>query len=44
MFYLSEKEYPEGCTARKMQIRKKSEKFIMKDGELFYNPGKEKPV
>ena len=42
VFYLSEKKYPNGCTTRKRQIRNKSERFILKDGELFYNPGKDK--
>lgn len=43
--YLSLKKYPEGCNNnRKRQIRKKAEKLVMKDGEVYYNPGKGKTV
>ena len=45
VLYLTDKTYPENCSnSRKRQIRKKSEKFELKEGELYYNPGKGKPV
>ena len=35
--YLTTSTYPEGCTEnRKRVIRKRSKKFVMKDGELYY--------
>ena len=43
--YITEKRYPDGASAsRKRQIRKKSEKFTVIDGELYYKPGKDKQV
>jgi hypothetical protein len=46
--YLSQRKYPDGCEAnRKRQIRKKAEKFTLRDGELYvqyYNPGAGKEV
>lgn len=39
--YISEKKYPDSCTAnRKRQIRKRAEKFELRDGELYYRSGK----
>ena len=39
--YLTEKKYPSGCSdVRKRVIRKKSQKFVVKDGELFYKQQK----
>lgn len=35
--YLADKTYPDHCSAnRKRQIRKRAEKFMLKDGELYY--------
>ena len=35
--YLADKKYPEGCSAnRKRQIRKRAEKFVLQNGELYY--------
>ena len=43
--YVSEKKYPDGASAtRKKIIRKKAEKFVVVDGELYYKPGKKKQV
>ena len=43
--YISEKRYPDGCSNnKKRQIRKKSEKFVLKNEELYYVPGKNKAV
>ena len=45
--YLLKKEYPKDCTAtKKRQIRKKSEKFRIEEGELihFLNDGKVQPI
>ena len=45
VYYLSENKYPEGCSNnRKRQIRKKAEKFLVKDDELYYTAGKDKLV
>ena len=43
--YIVEKRYSKECTAtRKRQIRKKGEKFVVNDGELFYLSRKDKQV
>ena len=43
--YIVEKRYSKECTAtRKRQIRKKAEKFVVNDGELFYLSRKDKQV
>ena len=44
--YLSEKKYSDEASAtRKRIIRKKAEKFVIVDRELYYyKPGKEKQV
>ena len=43
--YLTEKKYPSGCSdVRKRVIRKKSQKFVVKDGELFYKQQKKGKV
>ena len=35
--YLTSKKYPNGCSDnRKRIIRKKSQKFLIENGELFY--------
>ena len=35
--YITTKTYPPGCTANKKRtIRKKSQKFEVRDGEIFY--------
>ena len=40
-----EKRYSKECTAtRKREIRKKGEKFVVNDGELFYLSRKYKQV
>ena len=45
ILYISAKKYPNGCSdSRKRQIRKKSEKFALKNEELYYVPGKNKVV
>lgn len=45
ILYISEKRYPNGCSdSWKRQIRKKSEKFVLKNEELYYVPGKNKAV
>ena len=39
--YLVERKYPEGCSAnRKRQIRKRAEKFVLNNGELYYQTKK----
>ena len=44
VLYVSEHKYKEGCLNNwKRQIRKKTKKCVLKY-ELFYNPGKDKPV
>ena len=41
LVYISEKKYPDSCSNnRKRQIRKKAEKFVVNDGELYYKNGK----
>ena len=41
LLYVSEKKYPENCNPnRKRQIRKKAEKFVVVDGELYYKKGR----
>ena len=43
--YLTEKKYPSDCSdVRKRVIRKKSQKFVVKDGELFYKQQKKGKV
>ena len=43
--YIVEKRYSKECTAtRKREIRKKAEKFVVNDGELFYLSRKDKQV
>jgi hypothetical protein len=43
--YITEHKYPDNCSnTRKRQIRKKAEKFVIKDNELFYLAGKDKSV
>ena len=43
--YLTEKKYPSGCSdIRKRVIRKKSQKFMVKDGELYYKQQKKGKV
>ena len=43
--YIVGKRYSKDCTAtRKRQIRKKAEKFVVNDGELFYLSRKDKQV
>ena len=43
--YISEHKYPDGCSnSRKRQIRAEAEKLVLKNDELYYNPGKNKPV
>ena len=45
LLYISENRYPDDCTPnRKRQIRRKAKSFSLKDNELFYAPGKDKPV
>ena len=43
--YLIEHKYPDNCSSsRERQIRKKAEKFVVKDGgEIYYNQGKGQP-
>ena len=39
--YLAERKYQEGCSAnRKRQIRKRAEKFVLNNGELYYQTKK----
>ena len=39
--YLAERKYPEGCSVnRKRQIRKIAEKFVLNNGELYYQTKK----
>ena len=43
--YISDRKYPDHCTDnRKRQIRKKAEKFVLRDDDVFYNPGNGKQV
>ena len=43
--YIVEKRYSKECTAtRKREIRKKAEKFVVNDGELFYLSRNDKQV
>ncbi len=42
---LAEGKYPDGCTVnRKRQIRQRAKKFELRDNELYYIPGRNKPV
>ena len=40
IIYIFEHQYPDGCTNN----RKKAEKFVLKEHELYYRLSKEKPV
>lgn len=43
--YISDRKYPDHCTDnRKRQIRKKAEKFVLRDDDVFYNPGNGKQM
>ena len=43
--YLTDKKYPPGCSdIRKRVIRKKAQKFVVNDGELFYKQQKKGKV
>ena len=43
--YVSEKKYSDEASAtRKRIIRKKADKFVIVDGEVYYKPGREKQV
>ena len=43
--YVTEKKYPPGCSdIHKRVIRNKSQKFVVKDGELFYKRQKKGKV
>ena len=43
--YVSEKKYSDkGSATRKRIIRKKAEKFVIVDGEVYYKAGREKQV
>ena len=45
LLYISESKYPEKCSAnRKQQIRTKAKKIMLRDGELYYSSGGDKPV
>ena len=45
LLYISESKYAEKCPAnRKRQIRTKAQKFMLRDGELYYSSGGDKPV
>ncbi len=43
--YLKEKRYPEGCSVtRKRAIRKKADRFIIRDGVMFFKKMKKRGV
>ena len=43
--YVTKKKYPPGCSdVRKRVIRRKAQKFIVKDGEMFYKQQKKGKV
>ena len=45
ILYIAEKKYREGITNnRKRQIRTKANKFVLRNDELYYNPGNNKLV